>query len=73
MGCRVGIASDIVTINSLTISPDPPKPGQDITVTVNATTSETILVGGLGEWSIQCSLTIWFRRVHMPTLLSSWV
>jgi len=40
----VGDPSDIVTIKSLDISPDPPKPGQQLTVTVNAYTSETIEV-----------------------------
>ena len=41
---RVGDPDDIVTIKSLDISPDPPKPGQQLTVTVNAFTSEPIEV-----------------------------
>lgn len=45
---RVGDPSDIVTIKSLDISPDPPKPGQQLTVTVNAYTSEIIEVRAIG-------------------------
>jgi len=41
---RVGDPDDTVTIKSLDISPDPPKPGQQVTVTINAYTSEPIEV-----------------------------
>jgi len=68
-----GDPSDIVTIKSLNISPDPPKPGQQLTVTVNAYTSEIIEVSGPGDCGKQCLLTIWFRKVPMPTLPSRWV
>jgi hypothetical protein len=42
-----GTPEDIVTINSITLSPDPPKPGQNLTVTVSARTSEKIDVSKL--------------------------
>ena len=41
---RAGDPSDSVIIKSLNISPDPPKPGQQVTVTINAYTSEVIEV-----------------------------
>ena len=72
MGPRVGIPTDAVIINSLTVSPDPPKPGQDITVTVNATASKTIEVSGPDKWNMQYSLTASFRRVHTPLPPLSW-
>ena len=40
----VGDAEDPVEIKSIDISPDPPKPGQDLTVKVTATVKETIEV-----------------------------
>ena len=39
-----GGPTDIVKIQSLTVSPDPPKPGQNLTVTVSAYVSQVIVV-----------------------------
>lgn len=39
-----GLDSDVITIESFEISPNPPQPGQNLTVTVKATASETIEV-----------------------------
>lgn len=39
-----GSPSDAVQIESITVSPDPPKPGEDMTVTVKGTALETIEV-----------------------------
>jgi len=58
--CHAGDPEDIVTINSLTISPDPPKPGQQITVTIDAFTSETIEVSESGDCGLQYQLTACF-------------
>ncbi|KAF9785545.1 ML domain-containing protein [Thelephora terrestris] len=57
-----GIATDIVTINSLTVSPDPPKPGQDITVTVDATTSEVIEEGAYADVTVKLGLIKILRK-----------
>jgi hypothetical protein len=39
-----GDEEDIVKIESIEVSPDPPKAGEDLTVKVKATTSEAIEV-----------------------------
>jgi len=70
---HVGDPNDIVTIKSLNISPDPPKPGQQLTVTVDAFTSETIEVSGPGDCGVEHRLTAWLRKVPMPTSPSSLV
>ena len=40
----IGSTSDVVQIESITVSPDPPKPGEDLTVTVKGTAQENIEV-----------------------------
>jgi hypothetical protein len=37
-----GFSDDLVDIKSITVFPDPPKPGKDLTVTVHATTEERV-------------------------------
>lgn len=39
-----GTPSDIVRLRSLEVSPDPPKPGQNLTITASGTVLETIKV-----------------------------
>jgi hypothetical protein len=39
-----GLPSDVVQVNSVVVSPDPPGPGDDLTVMVNATVTEIIEV-----------------------------
>lgn len=43
--CRFeGLPEDAVELKSLTISPDPPKPGDDLTVSIDAYVKEQIVV-----------------------------
>ena len=39
-----GLLTDPIQIESITVSPDPPKPGENLTITVLATVYETIEV-----------------------------
>lgn len=39
-----GSSSDLVQIESIKVKPDPPQPGQDLTITVKANTTEIIEV-----------------------------
>lgn len=39
-----GSPNDVVTINSIVVSPDPPQPGQNLTVTVNAYVATVVKV-----------------------------
>jgi hypothetical protein len=39
-----GLPTDAIQIESIRVSPDPPKPGQDLTVTVEATAEDEIEV-----------------------------
>ena len=41
---NTGLPDDIVQIKSIEVSPDPPQPGQNLTVKVNGYTSEPIVV-----------------------------
>lgn len=63
---KLGLPTDLVTIKSLTVSPDPPQPGKNLTVTVSGTVHQTI------EASPSSILTgylpnITFRMVHTLT------
>jgi hypothetical protein len=39
-----GLSTDIVQIESIEVKPDPPKPGQDLTIIVKAKATEVIEV-----------------------------
>ena len=41
----LGLPEYLAQITSIQLSPDPPKPGQDLTVTVDGTVSDTLEVG----------------------------
>ena len=43
----LGLSEDPVQITSIQLLPDPPKPGQDLTVIVDGTVSETLEVGSV--------------------------
>lgn len=45
----LGLPSDPVQIESIQLSPDPPKPGDDLTVTVDGIVSVTLSVGFVFE------------------------
>lgn len=66
---QIGLESDPMQIQSIELSPDPPKPGQDLTVKVKGTVTETIDVRFLSLLMVMClqRLTIRCRREHMPT------
>ena len=49
----LGRPSDPVQIKSIEVLPDPPKPGENLTVIVNGTVSETLEVGLVLKMSIQ--------------------
>ncbi|KAF8140185.1 ML domain-containing protein [Boletus edulis] len=51
-----GSDSDPVQIKSIKISPDPPKPGHDLTVTVSATAVGTIEEGAYADVSVKLGL-----------------
>ena len=42
-----GSSTDVIDIESIVVSPDPPKPGENMTVEVRGTVKETIEVGSL--------------------------
>jgi len=51
-----GSPADIVDIKSITLSPDPPKLGENLTVTVSAVTSETIEEGAYVDVTVKLGL-----------------
>lgn len=65
-----GTATDIVQVNSLEVSPDPPKPGQNLTVTASGYVSKTIQVS-YPCFSRSIILNM-YRQVHGRTSRSSW-
>jgi hypothetical protein len=44
-----GFDDDPIEIQSITLFPDPPKPGEDLTVTVDGIVKETLEVGTVFE------------------------
>ncbi|KAH9982461.1 ML domain-containing protein [Lactifluus volemus] len=48
-----GSASDAIQIESITVSPDPPKPGHDLTVTVKASAQEEIEEGAYADVTVK--------------------
>ncbi|KAH7334395.1 ML domain-containing protein [Rhizoctonia solani] len=51
-----GVPSDGVQIKSIEVSPDPPKPGQDMTVTVVATSIKEITEGAYADVTVKLGL-----------------
>ncbi|VDB86513.1 unnamed protein product [Peniophora sp. CBMAI 1063] len=51
-----GSPSDAVQIESIVVSPDPPKPGEDMTVTVKGTAVETIKEGAYADVTVKLGL-----------------
>ncbi|CAE6347443.1 unnamed protein product [Rhizoctonia solani] len=51
-----GLPSDGVQIKSIEVSPDPPKPGQDLTVTVIATADQPIEEGAYADVTVKLGL-----------------
>jgi hypothetical protein len=43
----IGLESDIIHVKSIEVSPDPPQPGKDLTVTVVGTADQEIGVSAL--------------------------
>jgi hypothetical protein len=48
-----GLPTDVVQLHSLTVSPDPPEPGKDLTINASGYVSETINVRSI-HWLAQC-------------------
>ncbi|KAF8593599.1 hypothetical protein BDV93DRAFT_612182 [Ceratobasidium sp. AG-I] len=51
-----GLPSDIIHIKSLEVSPDPPQPGKDLTVTVVGTATEEIGEGAYADVTVKLGL-----------------
>ncbi|CAE6481108.1 unnamed protein product [Rhizoctonia solani] len=51
-----GLPSDGVQIKSIEVSPDPPKPGQDLTVKVIATSNKEITEGAYADVTVKLGL-----------------
>jgi len=51
-----GLPTDVIQIESLTISPDPPKPGEDLTVKVSAYVTKTIEDGAYADVTVKLGL-----------------
>ena len=57
-------------VTSLEISPDPPKPGEELTVTAVGETTERVDVSPPTSSTLITSFNLSCRRVHTPRLLS---
>ncbi|KAF8560427.1 hypothetical protein OG21DRAFT_69945 [Imleria badia] len=51
-----GQSSDLIQINSIKVSPDPPQPGQDLTVTVSGSAVDTIEEGAYADVTVKLGL-----------------
>ncbi|CAA7268698.1 unnamed protein product [Cyclocybe aegerita] len=57
-----GLDTDPVQIKSIEVFPDPPKPGEDLTVRVKGTTKETIVDGAYAEVVVKLGLIKLLRK-----------
>jgi len=51
-----GLPTDPIQIDSISVSPDPPQPGQDLTVTVKAHAQEQVEEGAYADVSVKLGL-----------------
>jgi hypothetical protein len=51
-----GNPSDVIQLKSLTVSPDPPQPGQDLTINASGYVSETIQEGSYADVTVKLGL-----------------
>ncbi|KAI0051769.1 hypothetical protein FA95DRAFT_1580496 [Auriscalpium vulgare] len=51
-----GLSTDPIQIESIDVSPDPPKPGQNMTVTVKASAVETVEEGAYADVTVKLGL-----------------
>ncbi|KAH7931043.1 hypothetical protein BV22DRAFT_999375 [Leucogyrophana mollusca] len=51
-----GLPSDLIQIKSISVKPDPPKPGQDLTVTVVGTAQDVIEEGAYADVVVKLGL-----------------
>ncbi len=64
-----GLRTDAIQIESIIVSPDPPKPGQNLNITVKATAQEKVEVRLHGKVLYNPDrIMSSFRRVHMQML-----
>ncbi|KDN41450.1 hypothetical protein RSAG8_07400, partial [Rhizoctonia solani AG-8 WAC10335] len=54
--CFVGLPSDGVHIKSIEVTPDPPKPGQDLTVKIIAKSDQPIEEGAYADVTVKLGL-----------------
>ncbi|KAG8990854.1 Phosphatidylglycerol/phosphatidylinositol transfer protein [Tulasnella sp. 427] len=52
----LGLPTDIVQIESLTVSPDPPEPGQNLTITAVGRATKTIEDGAYADVTVKLGL-----------------
>ncbi|KAH9486859.1 Phosphatidylglycerol/phosphatidylinositol transfer protein [Psilocybe cubensis] len=57
-----GLETDPVQIHSISVSPDPPEPGKDLTVTVNAEVVEEIVEGAYADVTVKLGLVKLLRK-----------
>lgn len=62
----LGSASDPIQIESIEVTPDPPKPGQDLTVLVKGTAQDAVEARSFTYSISWLCLTILIRREHTP-------
>ncbi|KAG8745929.1 Phosphatidylglycerol/phosphatidylinositol transfer protein [Ceratobasidium sp. 414] len=51
-----GSPQDVVHIKSIEVSPDPPQPGKDLTVTVNAVSEKEVMEGAYADVTVKLGL-----------------
>ncbi|PPR00490.1 hypothetical protein CVT24_005550 [Panaeolus cyanescens] len=51
-----GLDTDVIQLESISISPDPPQPGKDLTVTVKGTAKERIEEGAVADVTVKLGL-----------------
>lgn len=61
----LGLPTDAIQIKSIQVSPDPPQPGKDLTVTVNGEAVEQIEVRS-GNMLSRAVVSLAFRMARMP-------
>ncbi|KAF9039132.1 MD-2-related lipid-recognition domain-containing protein [Panaeolus papilionaceus] len=57
-----GLDTDPIQFESIKLSPDPPKPGQDLTVKVTGSTKKNIKVGAYAEITVKLGLIKIFKK-----------
>ncbi|KAI0257565.1 ML domain-containing protein [Lactifluus subvellereus] len=59
-----GLHSDAIQIESISVSPDPPKPGEDLTVTVKAYAQEEVKEGAYADVTVKLGLIKLLQKTY---------